>query len=237
MTTKADPVANLSESGGNGGGHESLTRRVYTRLRDDILSGDLPPDKKLKIDELRRDYAIGSSPLREALSLLTSDGLVERLDQRGFRVSAASAGEFDELLKTRCWLEDRALRESIAHGDTQWEEAVVLAFYRLSRVPRSSDADHFVANKDWEQLHKRFHMALISACGASLLLRFCDQLYDQSIRYRQLTGPAAYPKRDTQKEHEEIMQATLDRNADLAAERLISHYRQTGSILSKVLTG
>jgi len=228
-------MKNALESPKESSGQESLTRQAYMRLRDDILTGDLAPARKLKIDELRGDYKIGSSPLREALSLLTSDGLVERLDQRGFRVSPVSAGEFDELLKTRCWLEERALRESIANGGSDWEEAIVLSFYRLSRVPRSSDSDHFVANKDWEHHHKRFHMALIAACGSTQLLRFCDQLYDQNIRYRQITGPTAYPKRDTQQEHEDIMQATLDGKADLAVERLVSHYSQTGSILSSVL--
>ncbi|MGI9492376.1 MAG: GntR family transcriptional regulator, partial [Geminicoccaceae bacterium] len=61
------------------------------------------------MDELRQAYGSGSSPIREALSLLTSDGLVERVDQRGFRVSLVSAETFDELLTTRCWLEERAL--------------------------------------------------------------------------------------------------------------------------------
>ncbi|MEP1209756.1 MAG: GntR family transcriptional regulator [Rhizobiaceae bacterium] len=228
----AEVVGPRDLSATEGVGSESMTSRAYMRLREDIISGELQPGRKLKIEELRRKYDVGTSPIREALSLLTSDHFVERNDQRGFRVSEVSAEEFEELLKTRCWLEERALRESIANGSDAWEERVVLANYRLSRIPRSADSDHFVANKDWEIQHKHFHMTLISECGSSMLLKFCDQLYDQNIRYRQLSGTKAYPKRDIAEEHNAICDSVLARDADLAAELLIKHYRRTSKFLN-----
>ena len=210
---------------------QSLTSRIHARLRADILAGRLEPGRKLKIEDLRKSYGIGASPIREALSHLASDRLVERLDQRGFRVVDVSSKEFNELRMTRCWLEERALRESIAHGGSDWEECVVLAAYRLSGVPWSNSADEFVANGEWEVFHKAFHMALISACGSAILLRFCNQLYDQNIRYRVLSNRAAYRQRDSKAEHEAIKEAVLARDADLAVERLLAHYARTGSYL------
>ena len=215
----------------DGAGSESITSQAYTQLRTDIMCGKLEPGRKLKIEELRQHYDVGSSPIREALSLLTSDRFVERIDQRGFRVAKVSLGEFDELLKTRCWLEERALRESIAIGAGGWEEQVVLAAYRLSRVPRSQTQDHFVANAEWEQRHKHFHMTLISASGSSFLYKFCDQLYDQNVRYRQLSGFSAFPSRDVNAEHGAICDAVLARDGDLAAELLVAHYVHTGNFL------
>lgn len=216
-------------------GSSSITSQAYSRLRSDIMSGVLTPGKKLKIDELRSLYDFGSSPIREALSMLTSDLFVERIDQRGFRVADVSEKEFDELLRTRRWLEERALRESIAHGDSKWEEQVVLSAYRLSRVPRSQTNDHFVANEEWEIRHKHFHMALIDACPSSIMLKFCDQLYDQNVRYRHLSGSKAYPSRDINAEHNAITDAVLERNADLAVELLMSHYSTTGNFLKEDL--
>ena len=212
----------------------SLTSRAYNNLREDIIEGKLEPGTKLKVEELRKRYGIGASPVREALSLLTSDGLVDRIGQRGFRVAIVSKEDFADILKARCWLEERALRESIKNGDTEWEESVVLAFYRLSREPRSIGSEGaFLTNPDWENLHKTFHQKLIAACGSPILLEFCDRLYDQNVRYRNLAGSASYPRRDSQLEHEHIMQATLDRAEDLAATRLVDHYRQTGKFLEK----
>ena len=60
----------------------SRTSSIYDQLRDDIIQGQLPPGLKLKIDVLREHYGVGATPIREALSLLTADGLVERLEQR-----------------------------------------------------------------------------------------------------------------------------------------------------------
>lgn len=216
----------------------SITSRTYDSLRASILSGELAPGTKLKIDELKRLLSVGASPIREALSLLTSDHLVERIDQRGFRVAHVSETDFAELLKTRAWLEERALRESIANGDRAWEEAVVLAHYRLSKTPRTP-ADEARANTaaprssvEWERCHRAFHFALLAACGSAILLRFCGQLYDQNIRYRFLSGRSAYPKRDINQEHADIMQAAIDRDADRAVQALLSHYRRTGEFLS-----
>ena len=230
VTQLDDPITT------DGIGSESMTSRAYMQLREDIISGELEPGRKLKIEELRRKYDVGTSPIREALSLLTSDHFVERNDQRGFRVSDVSAQEFDELLKTRCWLEEMALRESIANGSAEWEERVVLANYRLSRMPRSEVSDHFVASKEWEAQHKHFHMTLISECGSSMLLKFCDQLYDQAIRYRQLSGTRAYPARDIAEEHNAICDSVLARDADLAADLLMRHYKRTSKFLSDELS-
>lgn len=218
--------AEPSQTGG------SLTLQAYRRLREDILSGVLLPASRLKIEALMARHATGATPIREALSLLTSDGLVERLDNRGFRVAAVSRADFEELLKTRCWLEGRALAESIAAGDAAWEEQVVLALHRLSRTPRTADEGAILADVHWEALHKAFHRTLISACGSSILLRFCDQLYDRNIRYRQLAGPRSYPGRHIGTEHEAIAEAALGHDAEKAVTHLTQHYEQTGRFLA-----
>jgi GntR family carbon starvation induced transcriptional regulator len=62
----------------------STTQKTYLALRKMIVAGDIKPGEKLKIEGLRKRLDAGASPIREALSLLTSDNLVERIDQRGF---------------------------------------------------------------------------------------------------------------------------------------------------------
>ena len=123
-------------------------------------------------------------------------GLVERADQRGFRVSLVRVEAFGELLTTRCWLEERALLEKIKEGGNDWEERFVLAEYHPSRKARSISRIAFVANQDCELRHNDFHMVLISACGSSIFLNFCNQPYEQNTGYRHAAGKAAYPKRN-----------------------------------------
>lgn len=204
----------------------SLTQRVYQQLRDLIITGAIAPDRKLKIGELKKQLDIGASPIREALSLLTSDQLVERIDQRGFRVASVSEAHFQEILGLRCQLEELALRSSISCGDAQWEEHLVLAHHRLSRTDR-------LPVEQWEAKHKSFHSALIDACDSPILLRFCDQLYDLNIRYRYLAVRAnEYSKRDLASEHQSLLQSTIDRDADKAVTLLKEHYYTTGDYLA-----
>lgn len=207
----------------------SATQRAYGRLRMMIVTGDLKPGEKLKIDGLRKRLETGASPIREALSLLTSDNLVERIDQRGFRTADVSVENFQEILTLRCTLEDLALRESIANHSQDWEENIVLAHHRMQRA-RDEGTQTF------EQFHKEFHMALLSNAASPILLKFCSQLYDLNIRYRYLAGSALnYRRRDVSDEHAGILAAAIALDADTASERLLNHYRMTGAFLSGLL--
>lgn len=210
----------------------SITNQTYQRIYSMIIQGELEPGLKLKIEELRKIMGTGASPIREALSLLTSDQLVTRIDQRGFRVSHVNAESFNELLKTRCWLEERALRESMASMDIHWEECLVLAHHRLKREPRTIEDK---PNPNWEVRHKEFHMGIISGCGSSILVKICDQLYDQNIRYRNVAGTLSHRTRDVSCEHENILKYILEKNTEKAVAELISHYKTTGKFLSMKL--
>jgi DNA-binding GntR family transcriptional regulator len=217
---------------------QSLTIRAYAKLRARIISGELAPGQRLKVDQLRDLIEVGATPIREALSLLTSDGLVERLDKRGFRVSGVSLEEYDDLHGMRCWLEERALRESIASGDQAWEERIVLVHHRLRRLPRMIDEEAGVhSNPEWERMHKLFHMSLLAGSPSKTLLQFCDQLHDRLNRYRSVAATGRHEPRDWKAEHDGIAEAVIDRRADLAVTLLIQHYSRTGRILHGTFDG
>lgn len=225
-------VSVTSESIGKpGGAAGTLASSVYDMMRQDILKGDLPPGEKLRVEYLRDRYGVGASPIREALNRLSVDGVVMRVDQKGFRVATVSVAELDELIKTRCWLEETAIRESIAAGDDAWEERLVLAFHRLSKAPRSAEQITYAINPDWEVLHRAFHLALIGACGSRWLISYCEQLNDLADRYRQLAVRVTYPRRNELDEHKAIMDAAVNRDPDRAVEVLMDHYRRTAEII------
>lgn len=205
----------------------------YQRIRDDIIAGRLPPDGKLKIRELRVRYSSGSSPLREALSQLTADGLVTRTENRGFRVARADLDAYEDLVQARCWIEGVALRDSIARGTSKWEYGVVIAGYALEKAVHSFRSDRFDPNPEFETLHKRYHMALIAGCENRVIEDVCSQLYDHATRYRQLSNIATYMKGAYPRgsEHKQISEAVLARDADRAVALLCAHYQRTAALL------
>lgn len=217
------PEAELLPAGGN----PTLARTTYDRLRADVLSGRWPPGRKLLMHELREHYEVGASPLREALNRLASEEWVVHNDQRGFSVAQASQADLDDLVETRVAVESLALAQALARRSPQWEEALVLAFHRLSRTPRSVDPDSYEENPEWERLHRAFHLALLAGCGSPLLLGFCEQLYDRAYRFRQLAARKSYKRRHELDEHRAIFDAVIGGQLEQARQLMSEHYRRT----------
>lgn len=209
----------------------SRTSEVYKVLRQDILSGRLSPAAKLLIDEVSQRYGVTSTPIREALTQLVTEGFVQKIDQKGFFVAQVSRRELIELTNTRCWVESIALREALANRTPQWEEQLILAGHRLSRTNRSANPDVFQEDASWEDTHKQFHMALIAACPSRWMLEFCALMTDHAARYRYLSMSLAYPARDVTNEHKALTDAAIDGPPVRAIEMLMEHYRTTADII------
>lgn len=211
-------------------GGETQASAVYALLRRDVISTAIAPGQKLRIRELCERYGVGLNPLREALNRATKEGLVRQIDLRGFFAAPVSAQELRDLTKARCLLAEICLRESIINGDAAWEEGIVIAFHRFSRVPRYApgETDESRFNPAWELAHRAFHRSLIAACGSSHLVNVDGQLFDLADRYRHLSRRSAVggtPKRPDQ--HPAIMQAVLDRDVVRATQLLQAHYQRT----------
>lgn len=214
------------------GTSETLASVIYNQVRQEILSGVMPPDEKINIRALCERFDVGFSPVREALNRLLSQQLVRQTDRRGFKVVPASWAELADLTRARCLINEAALRASITNGDSAWEEQVLLSFHRLLRTPRDDLAPGF---SQWTQAHRRFHASLLAACGSTYLMEYCDQLFDAAERYRLLGLSAVGQRIDADEEHRAIMQATIDRRADDATALLVRHFAKTVDHLRGVL--
>jgi GntR family carbon starvation induced transcriptional regulator len=215
-----------------GGEKATSATLVYHELKRDLLRGLHEPGSKLQVEATAQRYGVTTNPMREALNRLAAERLIDREDQRGFSVPALSLDHFRELVKTRCWLEGKALAESIAHRTEAWEDAIVLSLHRLVRTQFAAGAplNVEVDNSLWEVRHRQFHLALIANCGSRWLLRFCEELMDQAERYRYISDIRSYPSRDSANEHRLIAEATIAGEVELAVERLSAQYELTLSL-------
>jgi len=202
----------------------TLATSLTARLRHAIITGRFAPGVRLPLDQLKEEFGVSLSPLREALSRLGSEGLIVIEDQRGYRVPPMSEEDQTHVTQMRSQFEIFALRESIANGDLDWESKVTAALYVLNRIDRKTAEDI----DTWERAHREFHITLISACRIPLLLHFCSVLHDHSDRYRRVylkhnRGDKAVPA-----EHKAITEAAVTRQADLACELLRKHIERAG---------
>lgn len=209
----------------------TLARRAYHHIRHDIVSGQLQAGSKLKLESLVQRYAIGMSPLREALARLVGDQLVKTEDQRGFWVAPLSLEELDDISRVRMLVETEALRLSIENGDETWQQNVCAAFEALSDAERDLSAAPQPIPQEtlgvWEERNQVFHTALVAACRSPWLIRLQELLYHQAERYRRVSLSQSQGRRFVHDEHVAIFEAAVARNAVRACRLTEDHLLRT----------
>jgi GntR family carbon starvation induced transcriptional regulator len=211
----------------------NLASIVIERLRLDIVRCVFKPGEKLRIQSLCERYGINASAIREALSRLVTEELVEAVDHRGYRASSVSRDDLIDLTRTRISIECLAMSQSIQVGDAEWESQVLAAYHRLSKcAPPPVDRSPGSPQAPWELLHRQFHESLLAGCGSRWLLSICRALFEKSERYRHIADGYTTPlQRDALGEHQQLMEAVLGRNAAAACSMLESHFTETMQII------
>ncbi len=213
---------------------KSVTEAAYRALRAAILAGGMRPGSRLKINELCTAMTINVSAVREALSRLSSEGLVIAEPQRGFRVAPISPQDLKDVTSARIEVEALCLRRSLAVGDIQWEATLVGAYHALATLSGTELSRDPQARERWSESHAAFHAALCGACDNSWLLRLRDLLYVQSERYRQFSTAVSRHPRPTQ-EHKRLLEAALARDADGIVTLMKDHLTLTMTLLLEAL--
>jgi GntR family transcriptional regulator, carbon starvation induced regulator len=211
----------------------SKTSETYKSLRSDLLNGRFPPGGQLRIEAISKSLQVSVGAVREALSRLTSDGLVRNSPQRGFVVAPVSVDDLRDLTKVRIEIETRCLELAIKQGDLKWEARILSAYHRLSKTKLESGDSNRTISPEWTELHIEFHDSLIAACNSPWRLKLRDMMFLQAERYRRMATPYVFEHRDVDAEHKAIMEATLARDSNLACELLARHFEITLAIVLK----
>lgn len=206
----------------------SQTSTAYARLRSDIVSGRMAPGERLKINDLAALLEVSPGAIREALSRLLPEQLVVSRDQKGFVVAPLSIEDLQDLTDLRCEVEAIALRRAVERGDPAWEAAILGAAHRLRRTPMIAE-DHSLA-AEWVDRHAAFHTAFVGACASPRLSTLHAQLYQQSERYRGLSV-LVESDRNVEAEHQALVDAALDRDAQRLIELTVRHFQATTALI------
>lgn len=206
---------------------ETLTGRATVALERDILSGALAPGSRLGVVELVKRYGIGATPIREAMSRLTSSGLIIAIGQRGFRVAPVERRDLADITLVRVTLETEALRLSMERGGDTWEADIVASLHRLKRYVERHGTAFGEGAEEFDACHKTFHSTLVAASGSPRLTQSISNLYDQAYRYRRVmmrrfSDPARFAS-----SHDHLARLVLERNFEPAREALAAHIRST----------
>ena len=221
----------VSSAGQGGKTSRTLIEKTYERLREDIVTGRLWPDEKLRVEHLKLDYEVSGGTMREAITRLVSDALVVAEGQRGFRVAPIAVEDLEDITRLRVQIETEALRQSIRAGGDSWRRAVEQAFVDLSiEEPIARERRSL-----WEVLNLRFHEALLSGRHSPWTLRVLRTLSHHTERYRSFAMNLPGLVRDVHAEHQEIYEYALSGQDARAALALEAHIRATPDLLIQAM--
>jgi len=219
-SVKSDPVEK------NAVPAKSRSEEALRILRDAIFTGRFAPGAPLRFHEMQALCDMSVSPVREALTRLVSEGLVETEHNRGYRVAPLSRGDLEDLVRTRIQIEGWALERAIALGDERWEARVMSSLHLLTRLPRRRAGEPRLMDEEWERRHNDFHTSLIAACDSPTTLQICRSLSDRADRFRHISLAFETGPRDIDAEHDAIAKAALARDVSGAQAALAAHYQQ-----------
>ena len=202
--------------------------KAYLHLRENVLTDPELQGRFLNETELAADIGVSRTPVREALLLLVSDGLVELIPQRGAYVPAITGREISELMELRGVLENYAARLVIAEQRVPaglMQETLDLQA-RIPDTESPGDAREFI------RLDTLFHQQLIDAAGNELISRTYSKLHVRQI----LVGVAALfrtggRRQDVCAEHQGILDALVAGDAVQAQKAIDEHLAVTRDIL------
>lgn len=216
-------------------GAETLAGEVAERLRAAILGGRFHAGEWLRPADLRLEYDVSATVVRDALARLAEQNLAVLSPNRGYHVVSFGDQDVQELVEFRIVAETAALRLSIARGGLEWESEVVAAHYRL----QAAGARPGYGSDEWFLAHSAFHLALLAACDNALLLEACrdglaagDLYLRWSRRGSGLDAGKRAPHRNPDAEHDAIFTAALARDADLAVQRYRDHLQRTADLIA-----
>jgi DNA-binding GntR family transcriptional regulator len=200
--------------------------RVADELREAILRGVYPPGTRLRQEELAGQYGASRVPVREALRLLASEGLVTTVANAGAWIARLSLEECVELYQVRERIEPLLLRYSMPE----------LSVYQIDRLAelaetmaRTSDVERFL------ELDREFHLGSYAGAGTSFLGPTVQRLWNTTQHYRRAFTRLLDDEsnRIVHDEHHMLVAAIRERDSDDAERILLGHIRRTRRQLAR----
>jgi DNA-binding GntR family transcriptional regulator len=215
--------------------HQPLKQEIYDALHRQIIAGKYRPGDWLRQDDIATQMGVSMTPVREALDLLVSSGLAERVPYRGVRVREMSAKDIADAYGLRLILEALTAREAALHihlDQISRLEKIMVEMkkqVKLNEMPKE------------RQLSREFHSLIAEASGNTLLASlyaivantFPDWLlYEAVFRNPDLLASSVA---QSYEEHAAIMDALVKGDAEKAVQKSIEHVLDSGKWLEEYL--
>jgi len=206
----------------------ALYQEVAERLRQRIFAHELKPGTWVDEQALAEDYGISRTPLREALKVLASEGLVTLKPRRGCYVTEISERDLDEVFKVMAMLEGECARSSANRASVAELDKLKAIHAELEKAAGAHDINAFFEN------NQAFHHELQRIADNRWLLHVIEDLRKviKLSRHHSLFSEGRLEQ--SLAEHRAILDALVGRDADAAEQHMREHIRSGREALARI---
>jgi len=195
------------------------------RLRNDILTGALPPGERLIELQLAERYQIGRAAIRAALLELDSEGLVRREANRGATVRRISLSDAIEITQARGALEGLVARLA-AERATDQERADLQSLVAAMEVAVGNDA-----RLDYANLNRALHRTLLQIARHEVATDLVANLRNRSAHHQYRLATVTGRANESLGQHRAIVAAIVARDGDAAEAAMRAHLESVADVL------
>ena len=212
------------------GRRQSLTEQAYAELRRRIITGQMAPGLEMSELELAEELSMSKTPVREALARLGLEGLVEAFPRRGYRVTAVTVKDMNDLFAIRSMLEGTAA--SMA--------AVNLTDTELDRLEALADASYVQGQntsvQSFVETNENFHSAIAQGSRNPRLYGLVMSHLEECARFFYMGAQMRDVNPETLADHHRIVDVLRRRDPEQARLAMVEHNENTRrGLLSKLI--
>ncbi|SDI42810.1 GntR family transcriptional regulator [Alteribacillus bidgolensis] len=195
--------------------NNALSNKIADHISKQIISGDLKAGEKIVENFYAEEYGTSRAPVREAIFLLTIEGLVERIPRKGAVVRGYTESEIYDLLEIRINLESLAMKRIIENGIDQNELAEMKKI--LTQMKNINDKEHYT------QLNHSFHMCLLRMSESDIIKNTYARLEHPLLTVQNLSFSMEGNIEKSIQEHEKLIEWLEKNKLEKAASLLNTH--------------
>lgn len=204
--------------------YKPLREVVFETVREAIISGDLAPGERLMEVQLAEDLGVSRTPVREAIRKLELEGLVAMIPRKGAYVADYSIKDVTEVFEIRAALESFAAGLACERATEQELDELRLLAERVWQMAQNNDIENLI------QVDTDFHERIYQASRNSRLIQMISNLREQIHRFRSTSLASPGRLEDTLREHKGMVDAIVERDAQLAQKLALEHVENAEDI-------
>jgi DNA-binding GntR family transcriptional regulator len=212
----------------DGAATRSQSEEAYLRIRDRIVSLDMPPGSVVNESRLREELKIGRTPIREALQRLSRENLVKSVPHRGTFVTDVNITDLARITEVRVVLEAHAAR--LASDRLSAADREIFATL-LEALEKDSSFDQ----RELMRLDQLIHRQIYRAARNPFLESTLERYFNLSLRLWYLVLDREVGLREALREHMELLRAILAGDPDRADESMRRHVTNFEQEIRKAL--